>query len=155
LLASAKKTTYSYQYINKHQIDALKNYNPKSAGKKLRAARTASGQPQRDVAEEIGVEQAYISMIELGQKTGSAQTLVRLAKHLNVSIDGVTTTRKTAFRLPEDAAEGLVDLLSDEALVAGMVIEQADVDSLLTVVPRRPVNKQGYLQMLTIIRGTG
>lgn len=132
----------------------MQNYDPQAAGKKLRAARVARGETQRQVAEQIGVEQAYISMIELGQKTGSAQTLVRLADYLDVSIDGVTRPPQTRFELPEDAPEGLLDLVSDDALVQGMVIQQDDVDAMLTLVPRRAINKQGYLMLLTLVRGS-
>ena len=42
---------------------------------------------QKQLAQEVGINSAYLSRIEAGRRTGSAKTLTKLAKSLNVDLE--------------------------------------------------------------------
>lgn len=51
---------------------------------RLKAIRTWRGVAQREVAEKAGLAQGYVSDLENGRKSGSAETLTVLARLLDV-----------------------------------------------------------------------
>ncbi|MEX0405710.1 helix-turn-helix transcriptional regulator [Aquibium sp. LZ166] len=53
---------------------------------RLKAIRTWCGLVQRDVAAEAGIAQGYLSDLESGRKTGSMETIEKLARILDVPI---------------------------------------------------------------------
>jgi len=55
-------------------------------GKLLRAHRDAKGYSQEELAHEAGLTRNYISLLELGQKSPTLRTMVRLAKSLGISV---------------------------------------------------------------------
>lgn len=63
-----------------------RNHAPETVGSVLREARAAAGLTIRDLAERSGVHEVSISRLESGAKTVTADTLVRLAGGLGVSI---------------------------------------------------------------------
>lgn len=57
-------------------------------GERLRAVRALRGKTQDELSDDSGVPQAHISAIERGEiQSPTADTLLKLAKALNVSID--------------------------------------------------------------------
>lgn len=56
-------------------------------GKNLRTERRKRDITQKELAEAIGKEQSTIARIESGKKNPSFETLVDIAKYLDVSFD--------------------------------------------------------------------
>ncbi|MGE0227800.1 MAG: helix-turn-helix domain-containing protein [Dehalococcoidia bacterium] len=59
----------------------------RDVGYRLRALRAASGKSQETVVQEIGITQAALSNYETGKREVPLSTLVRLARHFDVSLD--------------------------------------------------------------------
>ncbi|WP_416376368.1 helix-turn-helix domain-containing protein [Thermus sp. PS18] len=59
----------------------------KRLGKVIRAARTARGWSQEELARRVGVTQGHISLVERGVKTPSVGVLVRLFSELGLSME--------------------------------------------------------------------
>ena len=55
--------------------------------KRLKALRNAKGISQAKLADDIGVDDAFIGQLELEKSFVSVDTLVILAKYFNVSTD--------------------------------------------------------------------
>ena len=66
------------------EVDRLK----KQLGSSLRSARLANGMTQAQVASSAGVTQAYVSMVESGDKTPSSDSLERFIEVLEGSSSG-------------------------------------------------------------------
>lgn len=63
-------------------------------GDKIKELREKKGLTQKELAEEIGVAQSTVAMIESGKNKGSIETLSKIANYFNVSIDYLTTTEE-------------------------------------------------------------
>jgi transcriptional regulator with XRE-family HTH domain len=59
----------------------------KSASKLLRELREARGESLRKAARELGVAPSYLSRIERGEKTPSAELRTRVAKYYEIEPD--------------------------------------------------------------------
>jgi transcriptional regulator with XRE-family HTH domain len=55
-------------------------------GRNVRRLRTTAGLSQAELAERMGVDRAYVSGLELGQRNPTVVTLWHLAKALGVKI---------------------------------------------------------------------
>lgn len=53
-------------------------------GDELRKARLAAGMTQEELAFEADVSRNYVSLLELGEKSPTVQTLLRICKALGV-----------------------------------------------------------------------
>ncbi len=53
----------------------------------VRVYRTHRGITQKELARKTGVNAVYISQIETGKRTGSAKTLAKIAKALEIDVD--------------------------------------------------------------------
>lgn len=60
------------------------NSEPLSIGKYIRRLREQKGLTQEQVAESIGIDYTFLGQIERNQKIGSIQTLIKIAKALNI-----------------------------------------------------------------------
>lgn len=58
----------------------------------LRVWREYRGLTQEQLAAAVGITKAYISQIELGQKTGSAKVLARIAETLKIELEDLLKT---------------------------------------------------------------
>ncbi len=56
-------------------------------GQKLHRLRTQRGLTIRELAIMLGISYSYIAQIETGQKTPSANLILKMANFFNVSID--------------------------------------------------------------------
>ena len=65
-------------------------------GERLRAARQARALSLRDLAERVGVSASLISQVETGRARPSVNTLYALAAELEVSLDELHSTTRTA-----------------------------------------------------------
>jgi len=61
------------------------NHN-KAFGTVLREARHASGKSQEDLAFDAGLDRTYISLLELGKRSPTLDTLVPLCDALDISL---------------------------------------------------------------------
>ena len=55
----------------------------------IRVYRDHRGLTQKQLAEKAGINAVYLSQLERGQRTGSARTLMVLAKALGVAVDAL------------------------------------------------------------------
>ncbi|ADE14297.1 helix-turn-helix domain protein [Nitrosococcus halophilus Nc 4] len=53
----------------------------------IKVWRTYRGLTQHDLAEQAGLSQSYLAMMEKGEREGTVKALKRIAKALNVDID--------------------------------------------------------------------
>lgn len=53
-------------------------------GDELRKARNACGLTQEELAFKAGVSRNYVSLLELGEKSPTVQTLLRICKSLGI-----------------------------------------------------------------------
>ncbi len=56
----------------------------KRLGTRLKAARKAKGWTQQDLADKAGLTPAFLSYLENGTRSGSLESLLKLAEALNV-----------------------------------------------------------------------
>ena len=56
-------------------------------GERLRELRDQAGVSQEQLANEIGIDRTYISGIERGKRNPSIQSVYRIAKGLNISLE--------------------------------------------------------------------
>lgn len=61
------------------------NHN-KAFGIVLREFRTGSGRSQEALAHDAGLDRTYISLLELGQRSPTLDTIIPLCTALNISI---------------------------------------------------------------------
>lgn len=58
-----------------------------SLGKKIKELRRKSGLSQKDLADYVGISQAYISKIEEEKRQPTFRIVVLIAKALNITMD--------------------------------------------------------------------
>lgn len=67
------------------------NVHPKVSGKhfgkRMREIRISKNLSIQKVADEVGIQRNYVSQIEKGDKIPSADTMIRIANALNVTMD--------------------------------------------------------------------
>jgi transcriptional regulator with XRE-family HTH domain len=64
-------------------------------GKNVRRLRTAAGLSQAELAERMGVDRAYVSGLELGQRNPTIVTLWHITKALGVNLRALVTEEKS------------------------------------------------------------
>ncbi len=62
----------------------------------IRVWRDYRGLTQQQVADEAGISKPYLSQIESGQRNGTTEVLVAIAKALNVSLDDLVISEAEA-----------------------------------------------------------
>jgi transcriptional regulator with XRE-family HTH domain len=67
-------------------------------GRNVRRLRTAAGMSQADLADRMGVDRAYVSGLELGQRNPTIVTLWHVAQALNVKPRSFFEDRRTRLR---------------------------------------------------------
>jgi transcriptional regulator with XRE-family HTH domain len=83
----------------------------KRLGSRLRAARQAKGWTQQELAERTGLTAAFLSYLENGSRSGSLESLVKLAEALSLEPElllggkAAKDSKGTAF--PAVSLEGL------------------------------------------------
>ena len=87
-----------------------------SLGDYLREQRTASRLSLRQLAEQVGVSNPYLSQIERGLRRPSAEVLQQIAKALRISAEQLYI--RAGIVSPTDGAAGTVELavLNDAGL---------------------------------------
>ncbi len=66
----------------------------KSIGKLIKEHRKNAGMTQQELSEQINVTMNYLSLIENGRRKPTIETLVKLAKGLNVPLSKLFSTPK-------------------------------------------------------------
>ena len=61
--------------------------NSKKLGQNMKRIRIAKQMTQGDICRKLGVDRAYISNVESGNKNPTLSTITKLAKALGVSVD--------------------------------------------------------------------
>jgi tetratricopeptide (TPR) repeat protein len=98
--------------------------DPRAVGERLRAARTAAGLSQQQLAFP-GCTPAYISRIEAGNRTPSYQILREFEKRLGVSADYLATGQEPLLEQPDPLFEAEVALRLGDLELAGELYRQA------------------------------
>lgn len=70
-------------------------------GQRLQTYRESQKITQEEMAKACGLSKNYISAMERGVHKCSAQTLIRYAKKLNISLDELVGNDSTGYILPE------------------------------------------------------
>ena len=68
-------------------INGVKEVDYVGIGRRIRAARLALNLTQEKLSEQVDVSASFIGHIERAEKVPSVETMVRLARALNVSLD--------------------------------------------------------------------
>ena len=131
-----------------------KSYNATAVGQRIRQVRRNAGLTQQELADKLGVEQSYISGVELGYRGGSAEFLLRLSSTLGVSMDMLAESGITQTELPENLPQGLAELAVDEGLTTSLLIMDNEIEAMATLEPLTPLSKTDYLQLLLLLRTT-
>ncbi|MEW8547955.1 MAG: helix-turn-helix transcriptional regulator [Candidatus Thiodiazotropha sp.] len=74
-------------------------------GERIKAARNAKGITQRDLGLLVGLDQAFISRIENGLSTPTANQLLNIAKSLDISVDYLFPKHNATVDLSIDSIE--------------------------------------------------
>ena len=110
-----------------------------SLGDYLREQRTASRLSLRQLAEQVGVSNPYLSQIERGLRRPSAEVLQQIAKALRISAEQLYI--RAGIISPEDGVGGSVELavLNDTGLTERQKQSLLDVySSFLALNEDRP-----------------
>ena len=67
-------------------------------GQNVRRLRIAAGLSQAELSERMGVDRAYVSGLELGQRNPTVVTLWHMAKALGVQLGSFFTVEKSPSR---------------------------------------------------------
>jgi len=123
----------------------------------LKEARKAAGLTQNEVATALGVGQSFLSKLERGDKRPNVELLSKMAVLYGVtesSLIGTETNQSMQHALIEGdfIPAGLRELSQDKALIDALAISSEEWRTLLTL-NVSGVNKAGYIQLLTTIRG--
>ena len=68
-------------------------------GKLLRALREAKGYSQEELGHQAGLTRNYISLLELGQKSPTLRTMVKLAKCFGISVSTLMAEFDAAYEM--------------------------------------------------------
>lgn len=133
--------------------------------KRLKQARQACGMTQIEAAKSLGVTQAFMSKLEVGQSRPNVEMLRKLAKLYGATetyLIGDTQAREAeqgggqavGAILADDAAQpGLVDLASNRELSDALGITDAEWSALRSLKVDCTPSASGYIQILAAIRG--
>ena len=115
--------------------------NPAQIGRRIKRLRLAAGMSQRELAEPV-MTNAYLSLIESGQRTPSSELLDHLAARLGVDSDQILTGRDPGFeaRLEVELQKGRAALRRGERAEARAktqdVVKQARKEGLRRILAR-------------------
>lgn len=126
-------------------------------GERVAKIRKAAGLTQAELGERSNLSQRLISNIECGQREGTIDTLIKIAKAL-----GVTVTELTGEADPESAEE---QVIRDRATPAGLValarnaewchllgITQEEWGVLRSIPATYELTQEGYMAILQVLR---
>lgn len=133
-------------------------------GGRIRTLRKAKGMTQGELGKKINVDQAYISRLENGTAEGTPLQIAAIAKELGVTVSDILDDKLSAEQKKQlqssrfDAlgdipiAEGLQDLADDLRLLETLTIQKEEWRALASIQTPKPVNKDGYVQLLITLR---
>lgn len=78
-------------------------------GDKIKLLREQKRLTQKELADQIGVGQSTIGMIESGKNKGSNETIVKIAKYFGVSVDYLLDTEDSLNKINQLAKTALND----------------------------------------------
>ena len=93
-------------------MDSNEKYLRKNIGKKIKLARSRTNYTQEKLAEKLSLSTRYISQLERGIAFGSATTIIKLCKALNISSNFLFDD------LIDNDASSFNDLVDDKFLEA-------------------------------------
>jgi transcriptional regulator with XRE-family HTH domain len=68
----------------------------RTVGRNVRKLRTAAGLSQAELAERMGVDRAYVSGLELGQRNPTIVTLWHITKALGVKLGALVKEERSS-----------------------------------------------------------
>ena len=130
-------------------------------GLRMTKIRKAAGLTQAELGERSGLSQRLISNIECGQREGTIDTLMRIAKALDVTVTHLTgekdqegkqdSGRNEALRDPV-APVGLKALARHDELCAVLGITEEEWAVLRAITPSYPLPRDAYVAILHVLR---
>lgn len=132
---------------------------------RLKQVRERAGLTQKQAAKEIGVSQAFLSALELGDKRPSVAMLKKIADFYRVTITYLAGEEEVipSATLASDAAEqirfdaavnpGLKALAENDVLCEELSIAQDEWRMLHAVKLPCTATASGYIQILATLRG--
>ena len=133
---------------------------------RIKAARKALHLSQAGLAERVGTDQGHISRIENGAKGASIEVLAAIAHELGMTVsqligDDQRLAEKDYGRghpaakilKSKTAPAGLRELAADRVLVNALGITNDEWKSLDSVKLPGAASKDGYVQLLMVVRG--
>lgn len=126
-------------------------------GQRVAKIRKAAGLTQAELGERSNLSQRLISNIECGQREGTIDTLIKIAKALDV-----TVTHLTGEADPESVGEqvireratpaGLVALARNAELCHLLGITQEEWGVLRSIPATYELTQEGYMAILQVLR---
>ena len=134
---------------------------PTKTGLRVAKIRKAAGLTQAELGERSGLSQRLISNIECGQREGTIDTLLKIAKALEVTVTYLTGERAQEERQDSGRFEALGDPVAPDGLkalarsdewcaVLGITGEEWAV--LRSIVPAYPLPRDAYVAILQVLR---
>lgn len=141
---------------------------------RLKSARKRLGLRQTEISNALQLADSLYGQWERGDREPTLGNLSRLARLLEVSMGWLlgegpgglvgglgeqsagyepVLDSPQAVRRIATTAPGLRDLAEDDALCAALAITAEEWRMLASLVPPAPMGKQGYLAVLSVVRG--
>jgi len=124
-------------------------------GLRIRTARLLAQLSQGDLAAATGIDQAYISRIERGERTPTLEGLYALANALDTPVVELLSRQNNNAKHTDSSAptpEGLQALLSDHPLLAALAVTQKEFAWLEGLTLPNQTDKDGWVAMLMTYR---
>ncbi len=126
-------------------------------GQRVAKIRKAAGLTQAELGERSNLSQRLISNIECGQREGTIDTLIKIARALDVTVTQLTgeadpeSTEEQVIR-DRAAPAGLVALARNAELCTLLGITQEEWAVLRSIPATYKVSQDGYMAMLHVLR---
>lgn len=127
-------------------------------GERLREARQRAGLTQTDLGRQVGLSQSMIGALERNQRTASRAIEQALAVALGLPRDSLSDPIVPDIDSPEalladpHTPAGLRKLARDPHLALSLDIQPAEWRALHSLVPPRPLSRDGYVALLMTMR---
>jgi transcriptional regulator with XRE-family HTH domain len=130
-------------------------------GLRVAKIRKAAGLTQAELGVRSGLSQRLISNIECGQREGTIDTLIKIARALDVTVTLLTGEKDPAGQpdrgrdaaLGDPAApDGLKALARSDELCAVLGISEEEWAVLKNIAPAYPLPRDAYVAILHVLR---
>ncbi|MBM3324852.1 MAG: helix-turn-helix transcriptional regulator [Calditrichaeota bacterium] len=128
-------------------------------GERIREARKRAGLSQEALADRIGVNRSYLSLVENGKSSPTFEFVEKIAGGMSLRVEDIVLGERGRYLVydAEDESpmyEGLAELLQDESQVLLMNITDEEKEILRTIRLNSRIrpSKQFFIQALLDFR---